>query len=125
MAPRPHEMRQKTPEIATPREHTQKSQILDQHRVVITRASFNAACAFGSNFAEEARPTVRPEMERASMSDNGDYVAIYALSAIGLSVPLGSRKDCTTCAKVALAAGLLSGLSLSPGKETIETRGTS
>jgi hypothetical protein len=51
------------------------------------------------------------------MSDNGDYVAIYALSAIGLSVPSGSRKDCTTCAKVARA--------VFPGMETRGTRGTS
>jgi hypothetical protein len=49
------------------------------------------------------------------MSDNGDYVTVYALLAIRLSVPSGSHKDCTTCAKVARAVGLLSEFSLSPG----------
>jgi hypothetical protein len=49
------------------------------------------------------------------MSDNGDYVAVYLLLAIGSNVPSGSLKDCTTCAKVARAVGLLSELSLSPG----------
>ena len=44
-------------------------------------------------------------------SDNGDYVAIYVSLAIGLSVPSGSLKDCTTYAKVARAVGLLSELS--------------
>ena len=57
-------------------------------------------------------------------SDNEDYVAICASLAIGLSVPLGSLKDCTKGAKVACAVGMLSELSRSLGMETIETRGT-
>jgi hypothetical protein len=60
MAPGPHKKRQKAPESATPKQHIQKSQVPDQRRFVSTRALFNAACASRSNYAEEARPTVRP-----------------------------------------------------------------